>query len=152
MGLNQRRMKQSGRAHWLVILGAVGFIALVGLLFAGGSAPSPVAGEFMVALAKGDVNKLTELTYKGTKSEDEIKKDWDFTVHTASPYYRFTWKINDEHLLDDRDATVRLDVWRNMGPRAYPEHYEIPLVKVNGAWKVRVEAINREMYPNLPRM
>ncbi len=158
MGLNQRRMKQIGRVHWLVLVGIAGLIGLVVLLLFGGLGPSAVAGNFMTALAKGDVDRLTAMTYAKQKSPDDIRKQWDFTVHQASPYYRFTWKIMNEHIQGDTEATVKLDVRRyiaqtlhaNQVP-GYYEHFEIPLTKIDGQWKVRVDAINRDLYPFLPR-
>lgn len=150
MGLNHRRMKQNGRVHWLGLVALVGIIGLLVLIAFSGSSPASAAGAFMTALAKGDVDKLTDLTYQGQKTKDQIQKDWDFTVHKASPYYRFTWQMKDEHFMSDKEATVKMDLYRNLGPSSYPEHFELPLQKVDGKWKIRVESINREMYPFLP--
>lgn len=150
MGLNHLRMKQNGRVHWIGLVALVGIVGLFVLIAFSGVSPVSVAGDFMTALAKGDTNKLTELTYQGQKSKDQIQKQWEFTVNKAAPYYRFTWQMKDEHLMSDKEATVQLDLYRNLGPASYPEHFELPMQKVDGKWKVRVESINREMFPFLP--
>ncbi len=143
-------MKQNGRVHWIGLAAMVGIVALIVLVLMSGTSATAVASTFMEALAKGNVQKLTDLTYQGQKSKDQIKKDWDFTVNQASPYYRFSYQVKEEHLQNDNEGTVRLDVFRNLGPSSYAEHFELPMQKVDGKWKVRVEAINREMYPFLP--
>ena len=35
--------------------------------------------------------------------------------------------------------------------QSYPEFFELPMRKVDGQWKIEVGAIDRKMYPGLPR-
>lgn len=145
-------MKRTGRVHWLYLVGIAGVILLAILLLTSGSSPSAAAGEFMRALAKGDVNKLTELTYIKDKSSDQVRKEWDFAVNTAGPYYRFAYQLRDEHIQSDKQASVTMDFTRNFSAKgSYSEHYELPLVKQDGKWKVVVPSISREIFPDLPR-
>jgi hypothetical protein len=70
----------------------------------------------------------------------------------AGKDYSFRWSITGEMQTDDNDGTVRLQVERNFGSGAsYPENFQLPMVKVNGQWKVEVNGISREMYPGLPQ-
>ncbi len=145
-------MKRAGRVHWLVIVGVAGVLMLVGLFAMSTGSPTATAADFMLALAKGDANKLTDLSYIGSSNRDQLHKDWDFAVNQAGKYYRFRYALKDEHLQSDSQASVRMEVERNYGSQgSYPEPFELPLRKENGKWKVVVQGISHEMYPALPR-
>lgn len=140
----------SGRVSVVLLaaLCAVGFIVL--LVSFTGQTPRAAAGQFMTALAKGDADGLADLSIVQTKSRDDMKKQWEDTVrHTRS--YVFVWQILAVTQNGD-NATVKLDVVRNAtDPMSYAEHFELPLTKRDGKWKVLVPQISREMFPYLPQ-
>jgi len=146
-------MKRSGKASWLVIIAGASILVLLGLILLAKPSPTSIANGFLVALAKGDVAKLTDMTYLGSDSDKEsIRKKWDYATTVVSPHYRFVWKTVGESIPDDSSASVRIQLIRNIGsPAAFEEKYEIPLVKQDGKWLVDVRAINRDVYPGLPR-
>lgn len=145
-------MNRSGRASWVLIAGLVGTALVVVLLLLGGEAPTSVAGKFMTALSLGDVKTLADLSYLPGEDKAKITKEWDYTVNVTGPYYRFKFEIRSERIITDTEAAVSLSVWRNyFSGISYDEKYELPMVKVDGKWKVDVRGINREMYPGLPR-
>ncbi len=144
-------MKRAGRANWIAILGLIGAVILVAMLFLGSESPSAAANKFMSALARRDVNTLTRYTYLGEAGKDEIQKKWEASTEIAR-YYRFSWQILGELQADEKTASVRMNVWRNVdSPSPYEDRYDLALIKVSGRWLVDVRGISREMYPALPR-
>ena len=148
-------MKRSGRIHWLILIGIVGLVALAVLLFVGGTGPTVVADKFLTALSKGDVNTLADLSDPGSKSKEQLRKEWDFVVHKAAPYYQFKWRLKEEHIQPggndasvDFIANVDLEKGEHL---AFDQKFELPMARRNGAWKVRVAGINRLFYPFMPR-
>ncbi len=145
-------MRQAGRANWLMIAGGLGVIAVIILLFLSSESPSNVAEKFMEALAKGDVSKLTELSLVEPGQKELLKRQWEYCVNVAGPYYRFQWKVLSEKESDPKNAAVSLFVWRDaLSPSTFEERFALPMVKTNSGWKVDYHGINREMYPGLPR-
>ena len=145
-------MRESGRVSIVGLLATIGAVIVFSLLLFSKESPSSVGGRFMDALARGDSAKLTELTYLSGKSKDEIKKEWEFSTQTAGKYYTFLWTVVAATQADDKTASVRLQVQRNvMSGSSYDENFQLPLVKVDDKWLVDVAAISREMYPGLPR-
>jgi hypothetical protein len=111
-----------------------------------------IGGRFMSALARGDVNTLTDLTYLGKRPKEEIRKDWEFATGTAGKYYNFTYRITSAQQADENNATVTMMVERDIDSgTSYEEKRELPLVKVGNEWKVDVANISRDVYPALPR-
>ncbi len=145
-------MRRSGRFSPVSFLAVIAIAMVVIVFVFSKQSLSNVGGQFMDALARGDVNKLTDLTYLGGEPSDQIQKKWEFATQVAGKHYSFRWAINSEVQIDPNDGTVRLQVERNAGSgSSYPENYELPMVKVDGKWKVDVNGISREMYPALPR-
>ena len=147
------RTKQAGRASVLTIL-VVAAVLLGGIvmLFARvGDSPETAAQNFMTALAKGDLDSLTKLSFLENQTPEQIRKQWDFAENTAGKYYRFTYAISGSSQPDPTDATVSMQFEKNAGdPAAYPEAVTIPLVKVGQEWKVDVAAMDRTLFPALP--
>lgn len=144
--------RQSGRINFIAILAVVGALLIVAVLFMGKQSPSEAGARFMSALAKGDAATLTDMTYMGDTPKSEIRKKWDFATGDVSKYYRFAWKIMGTSEPNDHEAAVRLQVLRNLDSGgSYEENFQLPMLKQNGQWLVDVKAINREMYPALPR-
>lgn len=144
-------VKQAGRAHWLIVAGITSVLLVVGLfLFARDSAAETATG-FMTALSKGDVDKLVELSYFDRTSTDELRKKWDFAVHRAGPHYLFAWRVENVSQADSENAAAMMAVTRNIDQEGFEEKFQLPLVKKDGSWKVDVRAINRTLFPALPR-
>jgi len=144
-------MKRAGKAHWLVIAGLASLVVVAALFAFGRDSAGDAAHDFMSALAKGDVDKLTELSYYPGASKDELKKKWDFTVHKAGKYYRFLGRIVNVTQTDNENAAAVMQITRNADGGGYEEKFQLPLVKEGDEWKVDVRAISRSMYPGLPR-
>lgn len=135
----------------MVIAGVFGLIVVVALGFIGTPGPINTGREFMLALAKGDSKRLTELTYLGSQSKEQMLKKWDFATKVAAPYYRFTYRILDATQASDKVGSVRVFVTRHAEqPGSFEEHYDLPMLKEGGQWKVDVADIHRDMYPGLP--
>jgi hypothetical protein len=123
-------MKLAGRVSVLAVLAI--FAVIVGgaviVLLTTGESPESAATSFLSALAKGDINELTNLSYMANQSPEEVKKKWDFAENVAGPYYRFAYRVTGSNQADANDA-----------------------VKVGDKWKVDVRSVNIELFPALPR-
>lgn len=150
--MNRKTTRRAGRIPWITLfLVAVVLAVAAGFVFAQRS-PATVGSEFMDALARGDVGKLTDLSKIGDDPKEEVRKKWDFAVNKAGPYYRFLWTVAGAEETKADQALVRVKVQRNVANGgSYDENYQLPLVKTNDGWKVEVGGINREMFPGLPR-
>lgn len=148
--------RESGKIGLL----GLGTVAIVGMIvasfFFAKEDPSAIGGQFMDALARHDVDKLTELSYVGkadpASAEAEKKRlhdEWNFSVNTAGEHYGFTWRITGSTVANDDHATVTMQINKG-GPSGYDEKYELPLEKVSNKWFVDVGAIARTMFPSLP--
>lgn len=145
-------MNRRGRISLLGIVGLLCALVVVSILFLGRESLTTVGNRFMAALGKGDLDTLTNMTFMGNASPEEIRKQWDFTVNTAGRYYNFQYRIVSASQANERTGSVRMQVRRNStGPSTYEENYQLPLVKVGDQWKVDVRGISRELYPALPQ-
>lgn len=135
----------------MIVAIVMGVLAIGVLLFANQQDPRQVANRFMISLAKGDVNQLCELSYYQGDPED-LKKQWTFATQTAGKHFLFTWQLKDEKVASPTEAAVQMDFTSNaLSSGSYSENKELPMVKVDGKWKVDVTAIDRSIYPDLPR-
>lgn len=144
-------MKQAGKAHWLIVAGIASLLVVLGLFFFGKDNAALTASEFMKALGKGDVDKLVALSYYEGGDRQTLREKWDFAVHRAGPHYIFAWRIAGIQKSDPENAAAVLMVTRNADQGGYEEKFQLPLVQKGGDWKVDVRAINRLLYPALPR-
>ncbi len=145
-------MNRSGRVSLLGVLGLLSIVLVLGILFMSRESLTSVGGRFMSALAAGDVETLTKMTYLGKRSPDEVRKQWDFAVNKAGKYYNFRYKITASRQADANSGTVTMQIIRDAdNPSSYEEKREIPLLKVGEDWKVDVANISRDVYPGLPR-
>ncbi len=145
-------MKQSGRASLITLLGFASVIVVILLFTLSRESAQSVANRFLVALAEGDVAELTELSSMPGQSKEEIQKAWEYTTGTVGPHYRFTWTITVASEANNKNANVKLQLLRNVGsPQQFEQKLEIPLVRDDRDWKVDVRALNRDLYPGLPR-
>lgn len=145
-------MRQAGRANLLVIATIVMAAFIASALLLGRDSMSSTCGKFLGALAKGDVETLTNLSYLGDKPKDDIKKQWEFTLKEAAPHYRFMYRIENAKEQGPDSGAVSIKFWRNalMGS-TYDEPYDIPMVRRDGKWLVDVKGLSRDMFPALPR-
>lgn len=132
----------------VIVLG--GFIGAV--LFMGRESMSSTCGRFLSALSSGDIDTLVATSYAGTKTPEEMRKEWEFTINEAAPYYRFIYKIENSREQGSTGGSVAIRFWKNAtSSGSYDEQFDIPMVKTDGGWKVDVRGISREMFPALPR-
>ena len=144
-------MKQAGKAHWLTIAGILSIFVVAGLFFFAKDPVGETANDFMVALAKGDIDTLTELSSFQGATKEQLKEKWRFTIEEVAPHYMFAWKILSVARSDENTAAARMMVRRNADRGGFDETFQLPLVKENGEWKVDVRSISRAMYPGLPQ-
>jgi hypothetical protein len=136
----------------MVLLGLVGAVLAAVFVLGGGESPSVAVNRFMIALARGDVETLTRMSHMPGESEESVRRQWDRAVNVVGPYYRFRWQVLTQTVPDERTANVQLWVWRNAAsPGAFEEKFGIPLVRVDGDWRIDVRGINRGMFPGMPR-
>jgi hypothetical protein len=145
-------MRRAGRVNIVLVGALVAIIMIGGVILMGRQSVTTVAAKFMTALAKHDVDTLTEMTYLNGRDKAEVRKKWDFAVNDAGKHYLFMWRIASSKEADPNTASVTLQMVRNIrGSGSYEEKYDLPLVKENGEWKVDVSAISREVFPALPQ-
>jgi hypothetical protein len=145
-------MKRAGRISPFAIVGVICVLLIIPLLCASKKGPEYTAAQFMTALGNGDVNGLSKLSSMGNLTEDQMREKWQKTIND-SKYYMFTWRITDVTTVSDSTAAIKMQMRRDLkvhlGDDEMP--FEIPVVKVNGEWKVPVYQIDREIYPYLPQ-
>lgn len=144
-------MRQAGRVSIPLVIAIVFVVFVVGLLLVPSHSPTAAAGEFMIALAKGDTKKLAELSYIQDRSPDELRKEWDETM-AASKHFRFQWNIRNTSQASEDEASVIMDYTKNFGAGGdYSENTQLPMIRKNGKWMVDLRSLNRGVFPFLPR-
>ena len=150
-----KSQRQSGKFSLLGLAAVAIFGMIVASLFLVKEDPSAIGGQFMDALARHDVAKLTELSYisPDTKDVEAEKKrlhdEWEFAVNVAGQHYPFVWRVTSSNTQTENEASVTMMVTRG-GAGGYEEKFELPMEKVNGKWLVNVGSISRLMFPSLP--
>lgn len=145
------RMKRSGRTSIIVIITVTLVAAVIGLFLLAGESPTGVGTKFLTALANGNEKQLAELSHMDGLTQAQIEEKWKGTYET-SKYWLFAYRVLGTTKQDANTATIRLDWIKNAAnPGSYEEKFELPMVLIDGKWKVDVRAISREMYPGLPR-
>jgi hypothetical protein len=149
--------RQSGKVHWMILVGGVGFAAILGLSFLGLDSPTGAAGKFMGALATGDYKTVASVSHveprPGESPEDakkRIEEEWKFATEVAGKHYRFRYRILGQ-VMEGENAAINMQVWKNYSPSAYEENFDLPMVKSDGKWKVAVRGMSRKWYPGVPR-
>ena len=134
-----------------IILGAF-VLALIFIVAVAGESPSTTGAKFMSALAEGDVDKLVELSFLDGSSDEELREKWEYTTKVVGPHYIFQFNIEDSNKQSDDKAVVRMELIRNYGSNtAYPDRFELELMKIGDKWKISVASLDRAIYPGLPR-
>jgi hypothetical protein len=146
------RMKRAGRVNILTVAVLACVVVIFSMFFIGRENIGSVGAKFMSALAKGDVDTLTDLSYLGNKDKEDMKKQWEFAAKDVSKQYTFEWRVTGARELSEKAGSVSLMVSRNLfSGSTYEEKFELPMIRVNGRWLVNVSGISRDMYPALPR-
>ncbi|HLO98886.1 MAG TPA: hypothetical protein VK171_09860 [Fimbriimonas sp.] len=151
-------MRISGRVNFL----ALGAILMVGLMVAAvllaKETPQTAAVNFMDALARHDVKKLTELSYIGESDpaaaeakRQRLEKDWDYSVNDAGRHFTFTWRVTAANATTERTATATVQMTPDaVLPSSYEQKFDLPMEKEGGKWKVDVGGMSKLMFPALP--
>ena len=151
---------KSNRESGKIGLLTVAAVVIVGMIFVSflfaKEDPASVGSQFMDALARHDVDKLTELSLVGKTDpatadaeKKKLRAQWEFCVKTAGQHYAFMWKITGSNNATDDHATVIVQINKS-GANGYDEKYELPLEKVSNKWLVSVPGISKTMFPGLP--
>src|SRR5271155_5357929 len=83
---------------------AMAAILIAFFVFAGRGSPTATANDYIEALGRGDVAKLTELTYVRSGDRDAMMKGYEFSTQEAGKNYSFLWRVKDEHQADANTA------------------------------------------------
>lgn len=145
-------MMQSGRGNWLLI-SVVAVLAAIGVVIAtAGETPTTATARFMTALAKGDAQTLTDMSYfNPPRSREQVLEAWKKTLQYGK-FYVFSWRVTEDTRPSPGHAKVGLQVAKDANSQmAYEEPFSVDLVQQNGKWLVDVRSISRPMYPSLPR-
>jgi hypothetical protein len=146
--------KKGGRISLVLILAIIAVLIGVSVMYAttSGDSPESAGSKFMSALAKGDVDQLTDLSYVVNATPADIHQKWDFACHTAGPYYHFKWRANGAIIADQDTAALKIWYTKDANARgSYEDTFELPLIRVNGHWKVDVSSMDHSIYPAMPR-
>lgn len=146
-------MKRPGRASPVAVVAVLCIAGVLGVLIFGrsGNTPAGAVNSFFRALGDGDVDGVIKSSYLGDEPEDRAREKWKETIHNAE-YWRFAWQIKETFTTDPEQAAVVIDMYKNFGVKQQEaEHYQVPVTKIDGTWKVDAKGLNREMYPSLPR-
>lgn len=137
--------------HIIAILMVVAVFVLVGMsLFS--DSPQQAGGRFMDALARHDSQKLGQLSHVSGQSSEQMAQRWEKLVNGPAKHFRFYWRISGTSQASGDTAAVQMFVERDQGaPTAYEEKFELPMVKVEGQWKVDIRRLDRRIFPFLPR-
>jgi hypothetical protein len=61
-------------------------------------------------------------------------------------------QIKETTYTNDEEATVAVDMYQNVtNVNITSKRFQIPVVKINGEWKVDARSLTRQAYPALPR-
>lgn len=145
-------MKRTGRPSILAIIGLICLIIIVPILFMSGRTAESTAQDFMIALADGNPDKLAQLSVIGNFDEAKRKQLWEQTLN-RSEHYRFAWRISNSTQISPDKYAVELQLRRNLQLKMGQSEnkFTLPVRKVEGQWKVDVHAMDRDIYPGLPR-
>ena len=145
-------MLRSGRVSPVMVVVVVFVVGLIVVALTAEDSASTVAGRFMAALAIGDAEALTDLSYLKDYSREEMLEKWEYTTGVVGPYYPFSYEIKGESHPSDDQAIVWMMYTPNRGMQgSFPERYELELHSTEDGWRVDVFAMSRDMFPGLPR-
>lgn len=145
-------MKRSGRVNLVAIVAVVIVLIVLPLMCVSSAGPERVAYDFMNALGSGNIDELVRTSSIGNADDARKRELWTKTME-RSRNYAYTWRIIGVQKDTPTTAAVRIMMRQNiqirMGTDEVP--FQLPLIQENGKWKVDVHALNRKMFPALPR-
>lgn len=148
-----RRRKETGRLRFdlVAIFLVVSVFVVIAVLSLAAQSPEAAADEFMRALAKHDVDTLTEMSYL-PDADPPLKEQWQTCVKRAK-HYVFLWEYYGIKRISDDEASIRLAIMEFRGAQggAEGEEVELPLIRHEGRWKVDLTSLSRRFFPALPR-
>jgi len=146
-------MKRAGKVSPLILGGVIGVIALLALIFLMQTTDS--AGlrvdKFLTALGKADVKGIMATSTFGDEPAEVVRAKWEKCLERTE-FYRFSWLIKSTSSTSPDEGNVSVEMYKDAGNiSTYPSKAEIPVVRINNEWYVDVRAMDREIYPALPR-
>ena len=146
-----KRQLGAFRINPIILLGALGLIAIPVIMVMLGQSPQSAANEFMQALAAGDVETLTELSHLPDPSRP-VSDQWKDTFDLYAKNYVFGYEMGSTEKMGPNDAVVKVTVVEFRGPEMHEnDTANLPLKKVDGKWKVDLRDLTRTFFPGLPR-
>jgi hypothetical protein len=143
--------RERGRINPIIALGCLGVAVIVILMFMSSSSPEAAGERFMRALAAHDVRTLTEMSHL-EKPERPLAEQWDECVNKRAKNYMFVWVWEGFHTEGTDAAVGKLHLVEFPGPEPKDsETFELPLLLVDGNWKVDLASLSRKFFPALPR-
>ena len=147
----------SGKVHWMILVGGIGVLLIIGLSFLGLDSPTGTAARFMGALASGDYKTVAAASHVEKRPNESLEdarkrmeEDWKFAIETAGKHYRFRYRLMGQ-IIEGDQAAVNMQVWKNYSAAAYEENFDLPIIKSEGKWKVAVRGMSRKWFPAVPR-
>lgn len=141
--------KGMAKIHPIALLGVVGVVAIVVILFMTGDSAQSRANLFMAALAEGNAEKAAELSDIANLDEAAEVEAWKETVK-RSRHYLFSWTVMGAVPTDSERTSVRMRIVRNVSLNAYEEPFDVVMVKKDGEWLVDTDSLSRDIFPWLP--
>ena len=139
------------RFNPIIAVGLLGLIAIGVVMLMIGKSPDEAAREFMTALSKGDVAKLTQMSYL-PDPERPIDEQWRETFEQKAKNYVFAWQLQGSEKMSDAEAVVKVMIVEYRGPELHENDVaNLPLTKRDGDWKVDIRSLSRTFFPGLPR-
>lgn len=143
---------RSGRTSVIAIVVVASLLAFAGISMFGGERPMSVVAKFLEALAEKDYETLADLSNAPGYSHEEMLEEWKRSTTEAGKYFKFIYQIQNESFTTEDTAVVLVSFTPEAGSQiAYERRLEVGVTKVDGEWKVDVLALNRDIYPGLPR-
>ena len=134
-----------------MILGLASIIGLGLAFFFVKSTPSETAARFMDALVRSDRETLVELSHIPDATPEQLDAKWKKTLEIAKNY-AFQWQMTSQSQNSDTSAVAFLVVMPDMNnPQSFEQKIQLPMVLIDGKWKVDVRRIPRDVFPALPR-
>ena len=147
-----RRLQNGAiRINPIIFIGVLGLVAIPIIMLMLGQSPQSAANEFMQALAKGDVDKLTEMSYLPDPSRP-LRDQWKDTFDLYAKDYIFGYEMGTSEKMGPNDAVIKVTIVEFRGPEMHEnDTANLPLKRVDGKWKVALRDLSRTFFPGLPR-
>lgn len=146
----RKRNRAAIRVNPIIVIGVIGLIAIPIIMLMIGQSPEAAARDFMNALTKHDVQRLTQMSYL-PDADPPLEQQWKLAFERA-PNYVFGWQMEGSDKLGPDQAVVKILVIELRGPQLHENPtVNMPMVRRDGEWKVDLRSLTREFFPALPR-